>query len=312
MNITNLNELLQTTIINEGSISSVLGFALQISELKQGYAFFSNDEENAELAAKNGAFAIISEKKLKIKDKDIFYLQSPNLKLALSKLLRYISQERKHHFLLCASLELDFARAFGFKVLSGDISQDFTLLTRVNEGFFAFDDEAYLLKFCAKTSILQEAKNIDISHHSLFFTDISCEGLSFKNLPFVFIYASFFAKFITFIKHNELTLHFNDKKLDFLKVFFVDQNNTIKAFGSTQRAFLLTDSEEHFKFLAQKLEYIKGFKIAAKNTLFCDFSYSKLADLKTYKDFRYCLVFAHSEDFIPIFEAKVQELSLFE
>ncbi|MBC8764662.1 hypothetical protein H7975_10530, partial [Campylobacter jejuni] len=64
MNISNLSELIHANMLNEGSVLSVTGFALSLHELKNGFAFFSNNKKEIIQAVQKGAFAIISEHEL--------------------------------------------------------------------------------------------------------------------------------------------------------------------------------------------------------------------------------------------------------
>ena len=239
MNISSLNELLQTQIINEGSPSSVLGFARKLSQLKNGYAFFSNDDEEIKEAVKLGAFVIVSEKDCEIIDKEVFFLQAKSLKKSIAKLLRFLSEEKKIEFLLCKGLELDFCEAFGVKVLSGELLEDFdTLISAKNSAFFAFDDEDYLLQFCALCDKITEFKEAKITYNSLFYSQIQLENDKIFKLKLCFAYAQIFANFANFMHFKGKKFNLNEKKLNFYQVFFVDNMNTIKDFGKTSRAFI--------------------------------------------------------------------------
>lgn len=302
MNISNLNELLQTQMLNEGSTSSVSGFAISLNELKAGFAFFSNDEEAINEAVQKGAFVIISEKKFKLLDKEVFYLWCEDLSLAILKLMRFICEEKELKFVLCESLALDFCEVFYLERLSGEVFLDFSkLMNAKKQTLFFCDKELYLLRICANFDTLKGCEFTLLEHSSLFSTSLICKQMYFKNLALPFVYASFFASFVNCILEHNLKLRIKEKKLDFLQVFFIDKNNEICEFGSSSRAFLLAKNELHFDFLATHLSKVKGFKTAAKNTLFCDFSYSNLKDLKAYKDFRYCLLYENQEEFTSFF-----------
>ncbi len=45
MQISNLGELLNAILIHEGSVLSAEGFAINLNELKAGFAFFNNDKK---------------------------------------------------------------------------------------------------------------------------------------------------------------------------------------------------------------------------------------------------------------------------
>ena len=313
MNISSLNELLQTQIINEGSPSSVLGFARKLSQLKNGYAFFSNDDEEIKEAVKLGAFVIVSEKDCEIIDKEVFYLQAKSLKKSIAKLLRFLSEEKKIEFLLCKGLELDFCEAFGVKVLSGELLEDFdTLISVKNSAFFAFDDEDYLLQFCALCDKIAEFKEAKITYNSLFYSQIQLENDKIFKLKLCFAYAQIFANFANFMALKGKKNILNEKKLNFYQVFFVDNTNTIKDFGKTSRAFITVQDRRHFAFLSEALANVRGFVIADRENLFCDFAYRELAELKGFTSFRYCLVQADENEFEATFSEEKNEKSLFD
>ena len=311
MNISNLNELLQTQIINEGSPSSVLGFARKLKQLKASFAFFSNDEEEINQAVATGAFVIVSEKELIIKDKEVFYLQAKSLKKALAKLLRFISEEKKLEFLLCKGLEFDFCDAFGVKILSGDIFEDFDILIQAkNESLFACDDEEYLLQFCAVYDELKDCA-FNLAYSSLFYSQITIQNDNFFKLKLCFAYAKIFANFANLLIEKKKKFNFNEKKINFYQTFFVDNANFIKEFGKTQKAFILVQDERHFLFLGEALSKVKGFAVASNDSLFCDFAYRNLDELKAFKDFRYCLVKADESEFVRLFSPQEKEPNLF-
>lgn len=313
MNISSLNELLQTQIINEGSPSSVLGFVRKLSQLKNGYAFFSNDDEEIKEAVKLGAFVIVSEKDCEIIDKEVFYLQAKSLKKSIAKLLRFLSEEKKIEFLLCKGLELDFCEAFGVKVLSGELLEDFdTLISAKNSAFFAFDDEDYLLQFCALCDKIAEFKEAKITYNSLFYSQIQLENDKIFKLKLCFAYAQIFANFANFMALKGKKNILNEKKLNFYQVFFVDNTNTIKDFGKTSRAFITVQDRRHFAFLSEALANVRGFVIADRENLFCDFAYRELAELKGFTSFRYCLVQADENEFEATFSEEKNEKSLFD
>lgn len=313
MNITSLNELLQTQIINEGSPSSVLGFARKLSQCKASFAFFSNDEEEIKEAVKLGAFAIVSERECEITDKEVFFLQAKSLKKALAKLLRFLSEEKKVEFLFCKGLEIDFCEAFGVKRLSGDILEDFDMLVGAkSKSLFAFDDEEYLLQFCALYDEIAEYKEAKIESHSLFYSQITLQNDKIFKLKLCFVYAQIFANFANFMAQKELKISFNEKKINCYQIFFVDNENFIREFGKTQKAFILTQDERHFLFLSTALAGVKGFAVASNESLFCDFSYRDLSELKDFTAFRYCLVRADESEFVRLFSPQTEQTSLFD
>lgn len=298
MNISNLSELLQTRIVHDGSVSSVSGFARRVGRVKQGYAFFSNDASECKEAVARGAFVVVSEQELVIWDEAVYYLVAKSLKKALAKLLRFISEEKELIFLCCKDLEMDFCEAFGVGRLSGEIDDDFELINAAkNKSIFAFNDGEYLLNFCAKFEEFSANSGAQISHTSLFYSQITIPNDKSYKLKLCFAYAEIFAKFAAFLRGKGRVFLCDEKKLNFYQIYFVDKRNFIAEFGKTTRAFLLVQDERHFAFLAHALSSVAGFKVASNDSLFCDFSYQSLAGLHGFTDFRYCLVKADAEAF---------------
>ena len=74
----------------------------------------------------------------------------------------------------------------------------------------------------------------------------------------------------------------------------------------------MVQDERHFAFLGEALSGVKGFKIASCESLFCDFAYRELAELKGIFAFRYCLVRADENEFKATFSEEKNEKSLFD
>ncbi|TEY03466.1 hypothetical protein [Campylobacter sp. US33a] len=297
MNISNLNELLNTQILNEGSTLSVGGFALNSSEVKPSFAFFSNDEEEIKRAVEKGAFVIVCDKIIDIKDKEVYLLKSENLENAILRLLRFLCEEKECKFLFCSKRELEFCKVFNLKILHANAFLDFTSLIRAKKGeIFCLDNENYLSKLCANYEILKAAKVQKFQNSSPFYSTLICNDLYFKNLKLPFIYTEIFAKFVFFLQENKLKIHFDLNKLNLFKIYFVNKAMQIVEFGTSSKAFIAVENEEELEFWQENFKGFGGLKSALKNSLFCDFSYSKISDLKQIKDFKYILVLLENFD----------------
>ncbi|MBK1971503.1 hypothetical protein [Campylobacter sp. TTU_617] len=313
MNISNLNELLNTKIINEGKVLSVEGFSLSLNEVKYAYAFFSNDENAIEEAIKKGAFVIIYEKEIPILDKEIFYLQSSNLETSIFRLLRFVCEEKECEFLLCNPNEIHFSKIFHLKNLQENIFLDFNSLIKADKNeIFCCGNENYILKLCANFIKLHKADFQLLESSSPFYSNLICENIYFKNLKLPFIYAQTFADFILFLQEKKHNIRFNLNKLDFFQIYFIYHNFTIAEFGKSDKALIFVFNENDFEFFRENFKNIKGFKCALKNSLFCDFSYSHIFDLKN-KDFKYCLILDKDRRYIKdlYLQDQIEESNLF-
>ncbi|WP_257936294.1 hypothetical protein UPTC5083_00738 [Campylobacter lari] len=313
MNISNFIELINAQVLNHGATSSVYDFSIDLNKVKQASVFFAKNNEQASFAIKLGAYVIVSEEKLSLEDKDVFYLQVDDLEKAIFRLFRFLCEEKSYEFLCCNRIELKFAKAFNFKVLHSNILLDFDLLKNSKEKtFFCSDDEKFILKLKSNFHTLKACKYEILGSKSLFQTSLLCKNLYFKDLKFAFFYADVFASFIEFIESQKLSFCFNDKKLELFKAYFLNSKNEICAFGGSSRVILLVENEKDFDFIAQNFQSVKDFKIALKNSLFCDFSYANLNELKKFFDFKYCLIKENKEDFLEYFLAQEKNISLFD
>lgn len=313
MNISNFIELINAQVLNHGATSSIYDFSIDLNKVKQASVFFAKNNEQASFAIKLGAYVIVSEEKLSLEDKDVFYLQVDDLEKAIFRLFRFLCEEKSYEFLYCNHIELKFAKAFNFKVLHSNILLDFDLLKNSKEKtFFCSDDEKFILKLKSNFHTLKACKYEILGSKSLFQTSLLCKNLYFKDLKFAFFYADVFASFIEFIESQKLPFSFNDKKLELFKAYFLNSKNEICAFGGSSRVVLLVENEKDFDFIAQNFQSVKDFKIALKNSLFCDFSYANLNELKKFFDFKYCLIKENKEDFLEYFLAQEKNISLFD
>ncbi|QKF79706.1 hypothetical protein [Campylobacter armoricus] len=313
MNISNFIELINAQVLNYGATSSVYDFSIDLNKIKQASVFFAKNQEQANYAIKLGAYVIVSQEKLKLEDKDVYYLQVYNLEEAIFRLFRFFCEEKSYEFVYCNNIELKFAKAFNFKVLNSNILLDFELLKNAKEKtFFYSNDEKFILKLKSNYHILKKCTYEILGIKSLFQTTILCKNLYFKDLKFAFFYADIFASFIDFIESKNLSFNFNEKKLELFKAYFLDSKNEICAFGSSSRVVLLVENDEDFEFISQKLQNIKGFKTALRNSLFCDYSYSTLKEFKKNIDFTYCLIKENREDFLAYFLPNEKEINLFD
>lgn len=313
MNISNFIELVNAQVLNYGATSSVYDFSIDLNKVKQASVFFAKNNEQASFAIKLGAYVIVSEEKLNLEDKDVFYLQVDDLEEAIFRLFRFLCEEKSYEFIYCNHVELKFAKAFNFKALNSNILLDFDLLKNSKEKtFFCSDDEKFILKLKSNFHTLKACKYEILGSKSLFQTSLLCKNLYFKDLKFAFFYADIFASFIEFIESQKLSFSFNDKKLELFKAYFLNSKNEICAFGGSSRVVLLVENEKDFDFITQKLQYIKGFKTALRNSLFCDFSYANLNELKNFFDFKYCLIKENKEEFLEYFLTQEKNISLFD
>lgn len=308
MQISNLGELLNATLIHEGSVLSVEGFAINLNELKAGFAFFNNDEKEITRAVEKGAYAIITENDITIKDKEIFYFKVENLEQALIRLLRFFCEDKECEFLLFKSYELSLCKAFYFNILKGNVFADFEKLIKTKKGeIFCYCEENYLNKLCAYSHSLKETNFTLLSRSSFFFTTLICENLYFKNLNLPFFYANSFAKIISFLKEKNQKIIFDFNKIDDFKIYFIDDKFEITPFGTSSRAFIVSNNPHTFEFWKEKFKNIKGFKSASKISLFCDFSYNQLSDLRKLENFKYCLILENYDVFEQEFENKTNQ-----
>lgn len=298
MLISNLSYLLGAKELAKADMSEIKGFSTNIA--KYADAFFAKNEDEAVLAARNGAFVIICSFIPKHLEAETYYFLVNDLRLAIFALIKYFVIEKNLHIIVASKPCELFIPAFGLQSLENDVFKDLKTFFKAKKNSFFFSCD---LAYCKHFSQEINAKKLDLRlvKSGLITCDITINGY-FYTLPLPFEFAPFFASLLAKIWYFKKDIVFKLDKINAINAYFVNDKNEIVAYGAGSRAFILAN-DLAFNILAKS----KAFKVANK-----DFNYFELNQLKNFHNFKYALLNESCENFELVFKPeKTSQLSLF-
>ena len=328
MTIENLARLINAQILNKPSVSGVLDFTFNPKSVRRGFAFIAQDanEQDLELAVKNGAYAVICEEAPSVCDSETAYLKVQNLQTALVRLMRFESAGKNLKFCLvnaagaailgCMSLSKNAS------LLPADFSQAFMKILRAKSGDVFFTGDARMLQRIAPAydSAFTDAKIGALNPSSIFFTTLICDGIYYQNLALPRVFTGTFCGLLHYLRANGVEFKLGDMRaLGHFEPIFIDKNFRPAHFGASFRALITESDDELFEIEAAYLR--KNFDPA--DVIFClptdsriniagAFRFSDLNELKGLKNFRYALINANKSEILTALNASDGERNLFE
>lgn len=136
MKIHDIIDLLYGELMHNGSVSSFINIACSIDNVLKGSLFFAFNENEIDDAIKKGAYAIVTDYKTPILDKEIFWINVKNLQNCVFKLIKQL--------LIINNVKLVFLHEIEFGFLDSKYLQDFALFKHVSSTNYTpslFDDK---------------------------------------------------------------------------------------------------------------------------------------------------------------------------
>ncbi|MEA3512413.1 MAG: hypothetical protein U9R37_02330 [Campylobacterota bacterium] len=266
MQITALTDIVEGKLLNTPAISFITQIILNVKKVHEGDAFICFDQEDIQIAVKNGAFAIISEFIPDIIDNEIAFIKVDSINKAITNSLRYKLLNKNINFIKINKIFYHLLKIFKTKdmkdiiLLKNDINIDFELLNNIETTKIIFSTNDTFLS--AITSDFMILKNHDfkienLTTHSLFETSFSHKDKFFDRLKLPTVYI------------NDLLeqLELFDYKLDLKKLhnfnlfkpLFINKSSQIVPFGQTNRFILANEdsniSDIEINFLEKSYTY---------------------------------------------------------
>lgn len=280
MKISSLIDIISGELLNSPAISSIYSFKADAKKVIEADLFFARNEDEADIAISNGAFAIVFEGDFKIKDEDIAYIKVDNLELAMKKIIRYRLLNLNLKAFYCTKPTFDLLRIYrnsnDYFLISKNISKTFKFLDDIEENDTIFCHDIEILKniYPNYENFEQEIdkKNIkNLIEHSLFETTFSYKDRYFYRLKLPSLYIDNFLNIFLYL-NKEDTEH---KELDFSKLkqfyntkpIFIDKNLQIVEFGKSNKFIICQNSLE---LIENEALYIQKKYKYAKTTYLCN------------------------------------------
>jgi ferrochelatase len=255
MTFENFSRVTHAALLNEPFVSSFYDIVFDAAKVKRGDLFVSNDPQNIKEALERGAYAILSDTKVVIRDEEIAWLRCKSIDEALIGLLRYKLMEDEREFFYFDKTSVELMQKITHKppllYLSGDIKKDFQKLYHNSETSIVIgSDETLLQKIYPAYQTLDKSATEEIKPYksTLFTSTFYLHGERFENIKLPPLFLPRLSLIIAFLQTKEIA--YNLHKCDFtpsLYPIFINKNLEPQPFGSTPSTIVLTEHEALFE-----------------------------------------------------------------
>ncbi len=258
MTFENFSRVTHATLLNEPCVSSFYDVVFDAARVKRGDLFVGNDPEAIKEALSRGAYAILSDQKVPIRDEEIAWLRCETIDDALTRLLRYRLMQEGGRFFHFDQTSIELMQKITHKApllfLSGDIRNDFSALyTATPETIVIGSDERMLQKIYPAYQILtaQDVQLIRPYRSTLFQSTFYHRGKLYENIKIPPLFLQRLSAVLHFLEAQGIDYHL--QRCDFtpsLYPLFVNRNLQPQPFGSTPSAIVLTAHTALFEEIA--------------------------------------------------------------
>lgn len=298
MLIEDIVDITEGTLLNSPFISSVGKICIDCECVKRGDLFVALNEEDIEIAIKNGAYGILTSSNQEILDKEIAWIKTDDLDRALRRLIKYFFIEKEYNFILLNDLQFNIiidninTNKKDYKhiaILNHDIRDNFNVLMDDKKNIFFTKDEVFLdilnVSFFHYNNFI--LPKYEITHSSIFDTKFvyngSLEYIRISNLFFVY-----FIKLFHFLNDFGVSIEIKDINIrnNFMPYFLDNQGNLLE-FGKSSRVLISENDSsllnEEIQYLLETIKWIKlSIFIDIKNKIAIDKRYEK--NISFYQD----------------------------
>lgn len=263
MNIDNLVQLIRGELYSKPSVSGVENFCYDPNAITRGDIFMAVDrtQSSVDLAVKNGAYAILYDRELKISDKEIAWIKVDSIEMSIMRLMRFQSSYKKFVFVALSFLQEEILKAFrqlkNAYILPTNFIEAFLTIMKAPKGSYIFCSSPLMLQKVAPVheSIWTETKVQNVSRGSLFISSFVHQGELYQNIPMSPIFIPAMCGILNFLKsHNLEYVVENMKSLEHFEPLFIDKFFSPQPFGQTRRALIVESDEELFVYEAKILQ----------------------------------------------------------
>ncbi|MEE3704353.1 hypothetical protein V2I29_01975 [Campylobacter sp. CX2-8023-23] len=314
MRIENLTTLVNGELKNNPKISMINGFCLDPNLIKVGMAYLALNAtiDDALLAIKSGAYAIITDLSLNSKDDEIAIIRVDSVVMAMIRLMRFFSAQKELKFIHLTRLEGSILECLylprSLCLLSCELSQAFMQIMEADDNAYIMSyDEVMIDKLSFSYSSLNDDSLSDLHYSliesgSLFYTTILFKDNYYSELKFPNIFIKDLVNIMSFFDKCGVGFRINSfDKFSHFRAIFVDRFFNIQEFGQSHRAIICESDEELFKIEASSLrakfsDAIICAKAGSSVAFMADFIYSDIGDIKKLDEFRYALILEDYQD----------------
>ncbi len=237
-------------LLNTPSISRFDDVALYSHRAKRGSLFVARSVEEIDEALRNGAYGIITDKKIVPTDEEVAWIAVESLSTTLPKLLRLWLVINKRSFYLLDPLVFQFSKSistdFNALFLKSDTlkASEEILSSKAGDSIFCADP-LFLERIGAQIAPIDPAPIENrVVKSSLLLTSAIIEGGFYEDLRLPGSLYGSFIEALAVLKESNLS--YSIAKLDFIPSFkpvFVDSRFRELPFGESERVFLFINRD---------------------------------------------------------------------
>ena len=311
MQIESFIELVDGDLQNNPSINSFDKFVFEAKKVKRGDLFISTSNSDIDEAIKNGAYGIVFEDDIEIKDEEIAWIKVSSIKTTLTKYLRYFLLEKGVIVYYFNENMFDMSKNIAITqsilYLSGDIISDFKKILLNKTTFIISNDKEFLEKIYPMYKIVEEEKELKIIRSSIFKSSFIYKDIYYKGIKIPTLHQKQLQKILAFFSKYKIA--FDIEKLNYTKNFypiFINSNLEEVDFGESSKVLIFAKNS---KYIQEDIIYLKKNTKWAKSLIFIpssliiDYSveiYSGYRDLINLlkKDFNFAIVYGDKDEFL--------------
>lgn len=310
MRLENILALTHAKLLNEPFVKSFENIVFDAHKIKRGDLFLAFDETTIETAIVNGAYGIIFDKPVQIRDNEIAWIKVEDIEDALKRLLRFRLIEKEVVAYECNEVVLKLALQIitesNFVAISGDIKSIAKTLWNVeNKSIILFCPA-----LCDKELIFTDVKSlpksalepITIMEQTLFETSFIYDNVFYERQ----LISPFFMPFLEELLHllKSLKISFRLKKFTNLEHFqpvFTNKNFEIKEFGTSDKVLIFESNatliKSEISFLQNQANWAKAIYIIPYDSdyeqnehIFIYKTKDEIMDILRENDFHFALI----------------------
>jgi len=255
MRIENFVSLIGGELINAPVVREIDGFEIESEKVKRKNLFFAIDKNKIKEALQNGAYGIVFEENVEIRDKEIAWIRVVSIEKCLVKLLRFFIMQQSISVFNLSKIEFEI-----FSVLNKDERVQllekrnlFSVFKRVeNKKCKAVVVKDNFLRL--KDEIIPVLYPLEVVKKSIFEESFIFKEMFVKDFFFSPIFNKELEKVLNFFESEGFVYSFtNISEFSFFKPFFVDYFYRIVDFGSTSKAIIV---EKEYSLAKREREFL--------------------------------------------------------
>ncbi len=245
MRLDNLVSLIGGELQNNPSITQICSFSFRPQQVRRGSLFLVQDQSQIDEAIKAGAYALVYDTPLTIKDKEIAWIKVPNLQTAALRLVRFLLLQSQIPAIGVTPLELDLAKALFHDKKFHIFTDPFTTLHTLQER------RATLLLYPAHLEALHlntpllPAVHIHLTQSYLFESSFIFEDRLYERIRLPKIFLPALQKLLSIAKKYGFEPQFGSlESFSHFKPFFVNHTFKPVEFGKSEKVLILEPNEQ--------------------------------------------------------------------